>query len=146
MILPLSLCLVWLIVANVIGLFPSRDYHWRAAYALIAIGVPLLGWVTYEGGPVVGLLVLAAGLVFIYTGQADQRASELAEVDAALLTDDLPPSATGLLVEFRDESPEQSEASQAAADALLRGLTLLEPTTFTRERGDDRTRDGGAAP
>jgi len=61
MMLPLALCLIWLIAANVIALFPSRDYHWRAAYVLIAIGVPLLGWVTYAGGPIVGMLVLAAG-------------------------------------------------------------------------------------
>ena len=59
--LPLGLCLVWLIAANVIGMFPSRDLHWRAAYGMIAIGVPLLGWVTWESGPVVGLLLLAAG-------------------------------------------------------------------------------------
>jgi Protein of unknown function (DUF2484) len=59
--LPLALCLVWLIAANVIGIFPSRDLHWRAAYGMIAIGVPLLGWVTWESGPVVGLLLLAAG-------------------------------------------------------------------------------------
>ena len=39
------------------------------------------------------LLVLAAGLVLIYSVQNDRRASEVAEVDAALLTDDLPPSA-----------------------------------------------------
>ena len=61
MILPLALCLVWLVAANVIGMFPSRDLHWRAAYALIAVGVPLLGWATWETGPVVGLLLLAAG-------------------------------------------------------------------------------------
>ena len=61
MILPLALCLVWLIVANVLAMFPSRDFHWRSAYVLIAIGVPLLGWVTYAGGPIVGMLVLAAG-------------------------------------------------------------------------------------
>ncbi|MCU0826469.1 MAG: DUF2484 family protein [Tabrizicola sp.] len=58
---PLGLCMVWLIVANVIAMFPSRDYHWRAAYVLIAIGVPLLGWVTWELGPIVGMVVLAAG-------------------------------------------------------------------------------------
>jgi len=58
--LPLTLCLIWLIAANVIGMFPSRDYHWRAAYVLIAVGVPLLVWVTYEGGLFVGVLVLAA--------------------------------------------------------------------------------------
>lgn len=39
------------------------------------------------------LVVLAAGLVAIHVIQTDRRASELAEVDAALLTDDLPPSA-----------------------------------------------------
>jgi len=52
---------LWLIIANVIGIFPSRDKHWRAAYILIAVGIPLLGYVTYENGPLVGLLALAAG-------------------------------------------------------------------------------------
>lgn len=61
MILPLALCLVWLIAANLIGMLPSRDKHWKVAYGLIGIGVPLLGWATYEAGPVVGLLLLAAG-------------------------------------------------------------------------------------
>ena len=61
MILPLSLCLVWLIAANVIAMFPSKDKHWRVAYVLIAVGVPLLGWVTWVAGPIVGLVLLAAG-------------------------------------------------------------------------------------
>lgn len=39
------------------------------------------------------ILVLAAGLVLIHSIQNDSRASELAEVDSALLTDDLPPAA-----------------------------------------------------
>ncbi len=39
------------------------------------------------------LLVLAAGLVAIHAVQNDHRATEVAEVDAAILTDDLPPSA-----------------------------------------------------
>ena len=39
------------------------------------------------------LIVLAAGLVVIHVAQNDRRARELAEVDAALLTDDLPPAA-----------------------------------------------------
>ena len=42
---------------------------------------------------VLPLLILAAGLVLIHTFQTERRASELAEVDAALLTDDLPPAA-----------------------------------------------------
>lgn len=39
------------------------------------------------------LIVLAGGLILIHTIENDRRASEVAEVDAALLTDDLPPSA-----------------------------------------------------
>jgi hypothetical protein len=44
-------------------------------------------------GSVLPLLVLAAGLVLIHSVQTEKRATEIAEVDAALLTDDLPPSA-----------------------------------------------------
>ena len=42
---------------------------------------------------VLPLIALAAGLILIHAVQDDSRASEAAEVDAALLTDDLPPSA-----------------------------------------------------
>ena len=61
MSLSLALALVWLVLANVAAMIPSRDNHWARAYALIGIGVPLVGWVTWVNGPVVGLLVLAAG-------------------------------------------------------------------------------------
>lgn len=61
MIEPLMLAFLWLILANVIAMLPSRDHHWRAAYVLIALGIPLLGWVTYVDGPLWGLLLLAAG-------------------------------------------------------------------------------------
>ena len=57
----LAAAFVWLIVANVIAMFPSRDHHWRAAFVLIAIGIPLVGWVTYQSGPIWGLVILAAG-------------------------------------------------------------------------------------
>jgi len=52
---------LWLIVANVIAIFPSRDYHWRAAYVLIAIGVPILAWLFWTGGLWVGVAALVAG-------------------------------------------------------------------------------------
>jgi hypothetical protein len=39
------------------------------------------------------IIALAAGLIVIHTFENDRRASEVAEVDAALLTDDLPPAA-----------------------------------------------------
>lgn len=44
-------------------------------------------------GSALPLLALVAGLVFIHVVQNEHRANEVAEVDAALLTDDLPPSA-----------------------------------------------------
>jgi hypothetical protein len=59
---PLALALVWLIVANVIAMLPSRDHHWRAAYVLIAVGIPILGWITWTNGPILGLIFLAAGM------------------------------------------------------------------------------------
>ena len=51
----------WFILANVLALIPSKDHHWRRAYVLIAVGIPLLGWVTYQNGPLIGLLIFAAG-------------------------------------------------------------------------------------
>jgi hypothetical protein len=62
MTLSLIAALLWLVLANLLAMLPSRDNHWRRAYFLIAIGVPLLGWVTYENGPVAGILALAAGV------------------------------------------------------------------------------------
>ena len=53
----------------------GRSAWWRA----IASAVPLLA--------------LLAGLVFINASQDESLATEMAEVDAALLADDLPPSA-----------------------------------------------------
>ncbi len=52
---------LWLVVANLIAMLPARDQHWRAAYGLIAVGIPLLGWVTWTAGPLWGLLFLAGG-------------------------------------------------------------------------------------
>ena len=53
---------LWAVTANLIAMLPSKRGHWPAAWALIAVGIPLVGWVTYENGPVVGLVVLAAGV------------------------------------------------------------------------------------
>jgi hypothetical protein len=61
----------------------------RGRSASLALGG---GWL-YRVASILPLVVLAAGLVLIDTFQMDDRASELAEVDAALLTDDLPPAA-----------------------------------------------------
>lgn len=61
MTLPLIAAFLWLIAANVIAMFPSRDQHWRNAYVLIALGIPLVGWVTYVNGPIWGMVILAGG-------------------------------------------------------------------------------------
>lgn len=60
--LSLVLACLWAIAANLVAMLPSRDHHWRAAYVLIAAGVPLVGWVTWANGPWIGMLVLAAGV------------------------------------------------------------------------------------
>ena len=58
----LVLAFLWLITANLLAMLPSKDKHWRNAYILIAIGIPLLGWLTWENGPWIGLIGLAAGV------------------------------------------------------------------------------------
>ena len=52
------------------------------------------GWSLWSRiGSALPLIALVAGLVLIHTVENDRRANEVAEVDAALLTDDLPPAA-----------------------------------------------------
>lgn len=60
--MPVSLILacIWVLVANLLAMMPSRDNHWRLAYALIAAGIPILGFVTWQMGPWVGLVCLVA--------------------------------------------------------------------------------------
>ena len=52
---------VWLIAANVLAMVPSRDNHWARAYGLIAVGLPLLVYITYTNGPILGVAFLIAG-------------------------------------------------------------------------------------
>jgi hypothetical protein len=52
---------------------------------------PLSWW--HRVGALVPLVAVVAGLVLINAVQNESRANEVAEVDAALLTDDLPPAA-----------------------------------------------------
>lgn len=56
----LALAALWAVVTQAIALTPSRDLHWRAAYILIALGLPVLVWVFVQHGVWIGLLVLAA--------------------------------------------------------------------------------------
>ncbi|MCE6951649.1 DUF2484 family protein [Cereibacter sphaeroides] len=50
----------WIIAASAVALLPDRA-RWLLAALLIAGGIPLLGWVTYQNGPYWGMLALAAG-------------------------------------------------------------------------------------
>lgn len=63
-------------------------------------GSAALTWGSSDGlgwwgriGSVMPLIALVVGMLTINVVQSDNRAQEIAEVDAALLTDDLPPAA-----------------------------------------------------
>ena len=63
-------------------------------------GSAALAWGSSDGlswwgriGSVIPLIALVVGMLTINSVQNDNRAQEIAEVDAALLTDDLPPAA-----------------------------------------------------
>ncbi|WP_109313106.1 DUF2484 family protein [Ruegeria sp. AU67] len=58
----IALAALWGISANVLAMIPSKDNHWTRAYVLIAVGIPILGYVTLQNGPWIGLIVLAAGM------------------------------------------------------------------------------------
>ncbi len=60
--LSLALAFGWGIAANVLAMIPSKDNHWTRAYVLILVGIPILGYVTLQNGPWIGLIVLAAGM------------------------------------------------------------------------------------
>ena len=60
MSLPLTLALLWLVAANVTGMIPSKRKHWPQAYVLIALGLPILGWVLIEDGVLLALMILMA--------------------------------------------------------------------------------------
>ncbi|WP_278921036.1 MULTISPECIES: DUF2484 family protein [Pseudophaeobacter] len=62
MTVSLTLAALWALLANLLAMLPSRDNHWRRAYFLLATGIPLLGYVTYENGPWWGLAVFLAGM------------------------------------------------------------------------------------
>jgi hypothetical protein len=71
---------------------PLRQPAWSGHWGGVGLGQRTLGWWgrVAAGVPIV---VLVAGLVAINVLQSDYQAQQIAEVDAALLTDDLPPDA-----------------------------------------------------
>ncbi|MEL6841308.1 MAG: DUF2484 family protein [Pseudomonadota bacterium] len=61
MSLSLFLLCLWVVIAFVMAAIPSDDNHWRRAYVLIALGLPLLAFLIWEGGIWFGVLGLAVG-------------------------------------------------------------------------------------
>ena len=57
----LTLACLWAVIANMIAMTPSKYNHWRNAYVLIGIGIPILGFVTIQHGPWLAMVVLVAG-------------------------------------------------------------------------------------
>ena len=51
-----------MIVANVRAMFPSKDNHWRFAYAMIAVGLPILIWVYFDHGLWLSLILLLGAM------------------------------------------------------------------------------------
>ena len=62
MSLSLTLAAFWAVIANFLAMLPSKDQHWRNAYILIAVGIPIVGFVTWQHGPWIGMLVMAMGM------------------------------------------------------------------------------------
>ena len=58
MTISMILALLWLLVANLRAMFPSRDNLWQFAYVMIAIGIPILIGVAIQNGIWMALLIL----------------------------------------------------------------------------------------
>ena len=56
----LTLACLWAIIASIVAMVPRR-FHWPGAVVMVVTGIPLPGWVTYQNGPLWGMLVLAGG-------------------------------------------------------------------------------------
>ncbi len=52
---------LWILAANLAAMLPRRLGQQVALGLMVATGVPLLGWVTYQNGPWIGLAALAIG-------------------------------------------------------------------------------------
>ena len=59
----LTLACLWAVAACVIAMLPSKRNHWPAAYVLITLGIPLLGYITLQHGPWVALILAAQNVL-----------------------------------------------------------------------------------
>lgn len=58
----LILACLWALGANLLVVATSSTHHRRATFALIAVGIPILGYVTWQNGPLLGFLCLMAAM------------------------------------------------------------------------------------
>ena len=61
----ISAAACWVVLAAVLAAIPSNDNHWRRAYALMALDLPILVWVFWENGLWVGLVCLVGFASFL---------------------------------------------------------------------------------
>ena len=59
---PIIWTAIWVIVAGTLSALPSKRKHWPLAYALMALGAPILFWAWIES-PLQGLAATAAGVL-----------------------------------------------------------------------------------
>lgn len=62
MSLSIVAALIWMVVVNLRAMFPSKDNHWKFAYAMIAIGVPILIWVYFDHGLLLAVVLLVGAM------------------------------------------------------------------------------------
>ena len=62
MTLSLTFACLWAFIACIAAMFPSKDHHWRLAYGLIALALPILIFVAYQHGLWIALLCLAGAV------------------------------------------------------------------------------------
>ena len=75
-----------------VAMRPAAVVSASGSAASLTFGDEGLNWWSRIGSAI-PLIALVAGLVLIHSVENERRAKEVAEVDAALLTDELPPSA-----------------------------------------------------
>lgn len=56
------LALIWMTVANVRAMFPSKDFLWNFAYVMIAVGVPIVIYVWWQNGIWIALMFVVAAM------------------------------------------------------------------------------------
>ncbi len=63
--LSLILACLWVIGAAIAAMFPSRDKHWKTAYVLASLGLPLWVFILYENGIWAGVATGVAGALVL---------------------------------------------------------------------------------